>query len=761
MKSVRLLTILLFIFNTRNPRKAEPKAPATAPPNAVNRLISQLFQWQKQQSLTAVERLWSDETPVQFLSEDFHTSLVAERNTNEMMIRPEDALGYILLLAAQTLERFALHPSDNAISMAWLAFAVAPLSCPPQQQSDYLSTKPARHVAGRALLASTIAANQALVHLTAKQNKTSDHERTAMAILAAILALGATAGSSLGKEDAGNGTATTTTRQIRQVWDIARGSLQRHAEKYWLDQEERIERDISKVWDKRMDACWSCMDGVGRDDGVSSSSLIDLFAQAIDQYYLITDHASVSSRWVPMALTMHGEPSWLETCIALLDGSWIEYWSCPVSNEIVNNEFFLRRGADETLDSATMYEFSGSVVAIMLVSRMLQILRAVSRSVGRKFNGNLHVYTSACWSSPSNTDKKQDPRDAGTVLLYQLLAAHRQCLDKLESPVVNDHDNIENTEALGSYYPFVNDVLEHLSMSVSSSPSLSLSHELQVQARNVLDGLAVAFIFQQHQKSKVIDARLVQYAMLQMVKALSQSRGSSNENASWLSKKSSTLPLEVPSLSAKIKGQRKKNSTKSTFAGMFPGDYGSPHRGDAKLALVLRAVSPVSSWDTRCSVLLDVVLHLITSLYDTRTLEYPTTSTRKALGNPSRAKQPLVSSRPSRSGKRQKIDIIEDTRAVSDQASWSRMSEIRALVCATALDVLSLCLRFPLRDHNLSQLQRLLRPNMSSDHVLAILRLEHSLSCVLSRPVVDHRVTEEEGGLESLDIFTLGEKKLW
>ena len=730
--------------------------------NAVNRLVAQLFQLQKESS-TAVKRLWNDETSIKFLSEDFHRSLVAERKEDDnemmMMIRPEDTLGYVLLLAAQTLERLALHPSENATAMAWLAFATAPLSCPPQQQSDYLSTRAARHVAGRAFLASAIAANQALMHLTTKDTISSNHASTAMAILAAILALDTTAGSSLGKDDTASG---TTSRQVRQVWEIARASLQIHAEKYWLEKEQE-EIDKSNSWDTKMETCWSCMDGVGRDGGVSPSALVDVFAQAIDQYYLITDHGSASSRWEAMALTMHGEPSWLETCIALLDGPWKEYWSCPGFHEIVNPEPaasasiqpIQSRGTDDS--ATTVYEFSGSVVAVMLVSRTLQMFRAVSRCVGRKFNGNLQVYINACWSGHS-IDKKHDPRDAGAVLLYQILAVHRQCLDTMELPVVNDDDNIETKEAIGSYYPFVNDVLEHLSIAVSSSPSLSLSHESQVQVKNCLDGLAVAFIFQQHSKPNVIDARLIQYAMSQLVRALSQGR-SSQENASWLSKKTYALPLEVPSLSAKMKGQRKKNTAKSTFAGMFPGEHGPPHRGDAKLALVLRAVSSVCSWETRCSVLLTLVLDLITSLYDTRNVEYPTTTSARTASGDCR-KPPSVSShlRNSRPGKRRKLENVEDENTASDQSSWSRMTGARALVCSTALEALALCLRFPHNDQTLTQLQRLLRPSMSSDHVLGVIRLENALSAVMLCPVIDDHLTGEDG---MLDILSDEEKKLW
>lgn len=736
-------------FSSSSPRKAAPKKSTAMPPtqqNAVNRLISQLFKLRKE-SPNAVERLWGDETSIKFLSENFQTSRISQTIDE---IQPDDAIGYYLLLAAQTLESLALNPSDNAVSMAWLAFAVAPLSIPPQ--SDFLSTKAARHVAGRALLASTFAARQALEHLTGdNKRKKSNHKSAAMAILAAILALDNMAGLSLEAEDV---TSTQgSTRQVRQIWKVTRAALQLHAENYWFD-EGQNEIDTSGVWNEKLEACWRRICGVEQEDTSSTAaSVTDLFAQAIDQYYLITDHSNVSSRWVATALTMSGEPRWLETNVALLGGPWIEHWSCPVIDKTEDKK---------TPPASSTSELSGSVVSIVLVSRMLQLLREVSKSIDRKFNSHLGIYTTSCWPSNS-TAKKQDPRDIGAVLLYDILAVHRRCLQEIELPIVNDDDTIEDKEALCSYYPFVNDILEHLSLSVSSSPSLSLSYESQIQVKNRLEGLATAFIFQQHQSASVIDARLIQYALLQLVRALSQSC-STYESGSWLTKKANMVPLAAPSLSAKTKEQRKGNKTRSTFAGIFPGDYGPSHRGDAKLALTLRAVSSSGSWDTRCSVLLTFLLDLIASLYDTTKLEYPTTYTRKASGSPvgTEIRLSRSQSRSGRGGKRQKLEKADSEHLTTNQSSPRfRLSETRASVCSNALDALSLCLRFPHDDQNLSQLQKLFRPNLKSDHVLKMLRLESALCTVLPSSDVNDMLGEKDGGLTSLDFFTDGEKKVW
>jgi hypothetical protein len=704
----------------------------------VNRLIARLFQWQKE-SPTAVERLWNDETPVRFLSEEFR----ATSEPNDDNVGAEDTLGYVLLLAAQTLERLN-NSGQNAVGMAWLAFAIAPLACPP---SDSWSMKTARHVAGRAFLSSVCAAHQALAQLVAHP---LNDERTAMAILAAILTLDTALSSSATKD------SSNSSRQVRQVWEQSRAALRLHAEKYWLENEQN-EMDDSAVWDANMEACWSCIHG----EIVAVQTLQDLFAQAIDKYYLITDHSIVSSRWVAMALTINGEPHWLETSIALLEGPWMEYWPCPViHNAMVQEEAsstsIRKRGTNESMENGTLYELFGPAVAVMLVSKMVQLFRTVNKSVERKFKGNLHVYINACWLS-HGTDNKQDPRDTGAVLLYQLLAVHRRCLDEMKVPVVNDDDAIETTEAPGSYYPFVSDVLEQLSTSISSSPSLS--HEAQVQVRSALDGLAVAFIFRQNQSAHVIDARLLQFAMLQLARALNQSR-STRESASWLSKKSSMMPLQVPAFSAKTKGQKKKNSTKSTFAGMFPADYGPPHRGDAKLALILRAISSVGSWDARCSEFLSTLLNLIAALYDTRSLEYPTTVTRKASNVPTRNPSPRSHSRHSRTGKRRKIENVELERSASAPSSWSRMTATRTLVCSTALDALSLCLRFNHNDLSLSQLQKLFRSSLTVEHVLKFIHLGDSLSCVLPCTLVDDQPVCEDAELEH-HIYTDGENKLW
>ncbi len=707
---------------------------SSVPP--VNRLIARLLQWQKE-SPTAVERLWNDETPVQFLSEEFRAT--SERN--EDAVAAEDTLGYVLLLAAQTLERLT-DSEQNAVRMAWLAFAVAPLACP---RSDSWSTKTARHVAGRAFLASVCAAHQALAHLVAHP---SSDERTAIAMLAAILTLD-TALSSAGVKDSSN-----SSRQARPVWERSRAALRLHAEKYWLEKEQN-EMDDSTAWDPKMEACWSYI----HEEIIAVQSLHIFFAQAIDTYYLITDHSTVSSRWVAMALTIHGEPHWLETSIALLEGPWMEYWSCPVIGDVMvqqesSSTSIRKRGTNEPVESGMLYELFGPAVAVMLVSKMVQFFRTVNRSVERKFKGNLYVYMNACWSQ--RIDNKQDPHDTGAILLYRLLDVHRRCLDEMQLPVVNDDDAIESTEAPGSYYPFVSDVLEQLSTAISSSPSLS--HEAQVQVRSALDGLSVAFILRQHQNAQVIDARLLQFAMLQVVRALNQSRGS-NESALWLSKKSSLLPLPVPALS-KTKSQKKKHSTKSTYAGMFPADYGPPHRGDAKLALVLRAISAAGSWDARCSEFLSILLNLIASLYDTRNLEYPTTLTRKASTVPTNNSSPRSHSRNTRTGKRRKVESGEFNREAYALSSWSRMTATRALVCSTALDALSLCLRCSHNDLSLSQLQRLFRTGLNGEHVLKFLHLNNALSCVLPGTLVDDQPVGENAEHEDSS-YTDGENNVW
>ncbi|GAX11798.1 E3 ubiquitin-protein ligase UBR4 [Fistulifera solaris] len=702
----------------------------------VNRLIARLLQWQKE-SPTAVERLWNDESPVQFLSEDFR----ATSEPNKDAVDAEDTLGYVLLLAAQTLERLTSR-ENSAVNMAWLAFAVAPLACPP---SDSWSTKTARHVAGRAFLASVGGAHQALAQMVAHP---SSDERTAMAMLAAILTLD-TAFSSAGIKD-----STNSSRQARQVWERSRAALRLHAEKYWLEKEQS-EMDDSTVWDAKMEACWSCI----HEEMVAVQSLHDSFAQAIDIFYLITDHSTVSSRWVAMALTIRGEPHWLETSIVLLEGPWMEYWSCPVISDVIaqqeaSSTSIRKRGTNDPVENGTLYELFGPAVAVMLVSKMVQFFRTINKSIERKFKGNLYVYMNACWSQ--RIDNKQDPRDTGAMLLYRLLDVHRRCLDEMQIPVVNDDDAIESTEAPGSYYPFISDVLEQLSTAISSSPSLS--HEAQVQVRSALDGLAVAFIFRHQQNAKVIDARLLQFAMLQVVRALNISRGS-NESASSLSKKSSMLPLPVPAFS-KTKSQKKKHSTKSTYAGMFSTDYGPPHRGDAKLALFLRAISSVGSWDARCSEFLSILLNLIALLYDTRNLEYPTTLTRKAWIVPTNNSSPRSHSRNSWTGKRRKVESEEFDRVASAPSSWSRMTATRTLVCSTTLDALSLCLRFSHNDLSLSQLQKLFRSSLSVEHVFMFIRLSNLLPCVLPGTLVDAQPVREDAGHEDIS-YTDGENKLW
>lgn len=758
-------------FHVRSPKPIVPKGSVVDPPtqqnDAVNRLISKLLQLQKGSS-TAVERLWNDETPIKFLSQNYETSNGSE-SVEE--IHPEDTLGFFLLLASQTLERLSLNPSNNAISMAWLAFSVVPLSIP--TQSEFLSTKVARHVAGRALLASTLAANRALLQLTVDTKcKKSKQKSTAMAILAAILVLDQVAGLSLEAEEF----PVTSTRggpikQVSKIWKITRAALELHAEQYWFAVEQN-ERSSSEIWDAKMEACWLRICGVGHDEKPSSqaASINDLFAEAIGQYFLITDQCNTSRRWIPMALTIDGEPRWLETNLALLSGPWRDHWSCFIDPDLegiktpveasISPSASRKRKVEQSSEICKAFEMSGSVVSIVLISRLLRILRDVNKSVDRKFNSHLGIYINTCWSH-HNTEKREDPRDLGAMLLYSILDLHRRCLQDRGLAIVNDDDTIESKDALRSYYPFIHDILEQLSLSISSSPTLLLSYESQNQVRHRLEGLAVAFIFKHYQESQVVDTRLVQYALMHSVRALSQTP-SSHDNGSWLSKKTNTRPLSVPSLSAKIKIPRKGSKTRSTFAGIFPGDYGPSHRGDAKIALILRAVSSSTSWDTRCSVFLSLLLNLVASLYDTSSLEYPPNCMLKS-GVLDTTDSGLHYSLPrkERSMKRLKVDTEQSKHEVTVQSSpLGRLSDTRAVTCSNALDTLALCLRFHHHQQNLSQLQKLFRPSMNSDHVQEIIRLETGLRSVVSNPEIDP-VSDESDKLGSLSAFTAAQKIIW
>lgn len=435
-----------------------------------------------------------------------------------------------------------------------------------------------------------------------------------------------------------------------------------------------------------------------------------------------------------------------------------------------------------------------------LMNQMVEIVSEAGDNCGlRPPTGGMDQYLRSIWPNKKSTKKSKltrvDIRDWATIVIYDLVQVHRQCLQHVSTKVVNELDGVEekgegHDDQSAFVAPALSTALSSLCRTAASSVANSTYLE-QSEWTKSLTSIAAAQCLQLAVEPELpLDCKITNFALthlegcLRLLEPQRSQRAYSahdvmddeedvHEYQKWERLFSLKDPLPTPSESG-IKDPDDSSFPLThvcNFAGVLPSSSTGEFDDEEAVALVIRALYSKSDTDPPAATLVSTLTDIVRRAYDTRKPKDSAEKTDEE-STPSKDKK-----RPARGVGRRNTRRKGDTgEVVVEREEWHRITPQRALIATEALNVLRLCLL--IQSNPPSPLRQSIRQTLSSTHIEKILELGELLDKVLVKtrldavrlPPGDNEAstsppdnlfsTESTGGGHAND-FTHYEKPLW